>query len=65
MHRVAEVAQFLDVTPHGPHIDIKALPELSAGPITRGLQQSEKPQQSGGGFQHARKFARHLGRDLS
>jgi hypothetical protein len=63
--RVAEIAQFLDVAPHGSHVDLEALCQVSAGPIARGLQQREQAQQPGGGFQHAQKFATHLGPKLS
>ncbi|GAB2955455.1 hypothetical protein GCM10027280_49880 [Micromonospora polyrhachis] len=65
MDRIAEVAQLLDVSAHGPHVDLKALCQVGSDPITGSLQQREQTQQSGGGFQHVPQSLSDLGPDLS
>ena len=52
VHRVAEVAQPLDVAADRAAADLEAPRELLAGPVAPGLQQREELQQAAGGLGH-------------
>jgi hypothetical protein len=51
--RVAERAQLVDVPADGAHVDVEALGELGARPLTRRLQERQEAEQARGGLQHA------------
>ena len=45
-HRIAQLAQFLDVPAHRARVDLEALAQIAAGPLPARLQEGEKPQQA-------------------
>lgn len=45
---IADVAQPVDIAPHGAHADAQALGRRGAGPVPAGLQQRQQGQQSRG-----------------
>ena len=52
VHRVAEVAQPVDVAADGARGDPQPLGQLGAGPVAPGLQQRQQAQQPRRGLQH-------------
>jgi hypothetical protein len=65
VHRVAEVAQPVDVAAHGAHGDLQPLGQLRAGPVAGLLQQRQQPEQPRRGLQHAVHSAGQRGPKLS
>jgi hypothetical protein len=58
VHRVAELAQPVDVAADGPPGDAEPLGQLGAGPVAPRLEQREELQEAPGGRRHAKSHGR-------
>jgi hypothetical protein len=61
LHRIAEAAQPLDVVADRAPAHAEPLGELGTGPVARGLQEREQPQEACRRLQHGAKSACELG----
>src|SRR6516162_4284062 len=59
VHRVAQVAQPVDVAAQGPQADAEPAGQLGAGPVAPGLQQRQQAQQPGRCLEHVIKSVAH------